>query len=427
MTTLPLSPTGARNILSALQGGVVPESGLRHFAVGLDLQMRLFSEELLPDVGNGGGRVKAIVGGYGAGKTFMVGLLADEALQAGFALSRVQLDLSGVRLFKLDEIYAAIVNNLRLDGVNGPALQVILDAWVQRAEDDVLSASPELEDTPAFREQVDARINFRLDTLAREQPALGVAMRAYARARQDADGETMQLIAGWFGGSGGLAAGPLRRLGLKTQVTGELILPYLRGLLTIIRDSGQRGLVLVLDELDLLRRLKSDSRKKALNNLLVLVNDILGGRFPGLLLALAVTPEALDGPRGFNDVEALLQRFIGHPEDPSGPRLYLPAFDRQRLLLVLERVSDLHRVAYPDVALDAGLPAFLADAWMQAFGGRVDRLPRLVIMKYLAELGRKRFNPSYDPYREYHADASDPAVTPEERGDQTPSPEVEEF
>ena len=176
MTTTDLSPMQADHILAALQLGVVPEHDLQRFAVGLDKQM-LPVGKALNAVSAGGGRVKVIVGPYGSGKTFLVSLLAEQALSQDMAISRVQLDMTGTSLSQLDQIYKAIVHGLRVRGVSGPALQAILDQWVSSAEryvQDVLR----LKDTdPRFPREVEQRITEQLGALGRELPALAVALR----------------------------------------------------------------------------------------------------------------------------------------------------------------------------------------------------------------------------------------------------------
>ena len=73
---------------------------------------------------------------------------------------------------------------------------------------------------------------------------------------------------------------------------------FLQGLLTVLRDAGHPGLVLVLDEVETLQRVRGDVRDKALNALRQLIDEIDAGRFPGLYLVITGTPAFFDGPRG---------------------------------------------------------------------------------------------------------------------------------
>ena len=84
-------------------------------------------------------------------------------------------------------------------------------------------------------------------------------------------------------------------------------------LVRIIRDLGRAGLLMILDELDEMRKLPSDGRARAWANLRDLV-DQLGSGVPGVYLVLAGTPEVFSsGRRGFKELPPLAQRF----DDPT--------------------------------------------------------------------------------------------------------------
>ena len=57
-----------------------------------------------------------------------------------------------------------------------------------------------------------------------------------------------------------------------------------------MRDSGFSGLVLVLDEVETLQRVRGDVREKSLNALRQFMDEIDAGRFPGLYLMITGTP-----------------------------------------------------------------------------------------------------------------------------------------
>jgi hypothetical protein len=57
-------------------------------------------------------------------------------------------------------------------------------------------------------------------------------------------------------------------------------------------------LVLVLDEIETLQRVRGDVREKGLNALRQLIDDIDSGRFPNLYLLTTGTPAFFDGPQG---------------------------------------------------------------------------------------------------------------------------------
>ena len=67
---------------------------------------------------------------------------------------------------------------------------------------------------------------------------------------------------------------------------------FLQGALTILRDSSYPGLVLVLDEVETLQRMRGDVRGKALNALRQVIDEVDTGRFPGLYLLVLGQPRS---------------------------------------------------------------------------------------------------------------------------------------
>ena len=76
----------------------------------------------------------------------------------------------------------------------------------------------------------------------------------------------------------------------------------------MLRDCGHPGLLLVLDEVETLQRVRSDARDKALNALRQLIDEVDAGRFPGLYLVITGTPAFYDGPQGVQRLAPLAQR-----------------------------------------------------------------------------------------------------------------------
>jgi hypothetical protein len=83
---------------------------------------------------------------------------------------------------------------------------------------------------------------------------------------------------------------------------------FLQGLLVVLRDAGHPGLILVLDEVETLQRVRGDVRDKAFNALRQLIDEIDSGRYPGLFLVITGTPAFYDGPSGIARLAPLAQR-----------------------------------------------------------------------------------------------------------------------
>ena len=116
----------------------------------------------------------------------------------------------------------------------------------------------------------------------------------------------------------------------------------------MLRDCGHPGLLLVLDEVETLQRVRGDVRDKALNALRQLIDEIDAGRFPGLYLVITGTPAFFDGPQGVQRLAPLAQRlatdFGTDPrfDNPRAVQLRLPGFDLDALVELGGAVRDLY-------------------------------------------------------------------------------------
>ena len=131
-------------------------------------------------------------------------------------------------------------------------------------------------------------------------------------------------------------------------------LGFLQGLLTVLRDAGHPGLLLVLDEVETLQRVRGDVRDKALNALRQLIDEVDAGRFPGLYLVITGTPAFYDGPQGVPRLPPLAQRlatdFSTDPrfDNPRAVQIRLPGFTGDALLSSARKVRDLYAAGADD-------------------------------------------------------------------------------
>ena len=154
------------------------------------------------------------------------------------------------------------------------------------------------DDADALGQAVDTLLERRLAALARTTPGFAAGLRGYRRALGDGDVDSAEGLAAWLAGQPHVAAAARRSAGVRGNIDHFLALGFLQGLLTVLRDAGHPGLVLVLDEVETLQRVRSDARAKALNALRQLLDELDGGRFPGLYLVITGTPAFFDGQAG---------------------------------------------------------------------------------------------------------------------------------
>src|SRR6266511_2547100 len=357
-----------REIIDALRRGAVPSNGLDVLAVGLDRFTAALDEDLTR-VEAGGSVFKAIRGEYGAGKTFFTRWLAERAKRRGFAASEVQISETETPLHRMETVYRRLVEHLSTEQFQPSAWRPILDGWIFALEEDVLSHGTVAED--------------------------------------DANG-----LDAWLGGQPHVASAARRQAGVKGDLDHFGALSFLQGLLTVLRDSGHPGLLLVLDEVETLQRVRSDARDKALNALRQLIDEVYSGRFPGLFLVITGTPAFYDGQQGIARLTPLAQRlatdFGTDPrwDNPRAVQIRLPGFTAEALLELGGKVTDLYADAYDcnrvKSLVDKGYIADLASAVTGKLGGKVGVAPRVVLKKLVADvLDRVEQFDDFDPRRDY--------------------------
>jgi hypothetical protein len=426
----PVVSTARRaEVVDALRRGTVPQAGLDLFAVGMERFERAVDEEL-DGVTAGRATFKAVRGEYGAGKTFFARWLAERAKRRGMAAAEVQISETETPLHKLETVYRRLVEQLSTAAYAPSALREIVDAWFYTLEEDVLAdGTVKANDTDELAVAVDALMEQRLGDVARTTPAFASVLRAYRKAVLDGDTATAQALISWLGGQPNVAASAKRAAGVKGDLDHFAALGFLQGLLTILRDSGHPGLVLVLDEIETLQRVRSDVRDRGLNALRQLIDDVDGGRFPGLYLLITGTPAFYDGPQGVARLTPLAQRlatdFGTDPrfDSPRAIQVRLTRFDLPKLAKLGSAIRDVYTSGLDGAARDR-IEKLIDDAYLHdlagavagELGGQVGVAPRLFLRKLVADvLDRVAEFDDFDPRLHYKLTVTSTDLTSIER------------
>ena len=408
-----ISAQRRRDIVDALRRGTVPRQGLDVFAVDLDAFDASLDDELAA-VTAGSAAFKAVRGEYGSGKTFFVRWLQERAKRKGYAAAEVQISETETPLHRLETVYRRLTERLSTADTHQGALRSILDNWFYALEEDVLAEGGVAErDAGELLARTTDLMERRLASVARHAPAFATALRAYRRAVADNDRATAEALLAWIGGQPNVGAAAKRYAGVKGDLDHFGALSFLQGLLAILRDSGFSGLVVVLDEVETLQRVRSDVREKSLNALRQLIDEIDAGRFPGLYLVITGTPAFFEGPQGVQRLPPLAQRldvdFSGEHrfDNPRAPQVRLQNFDLDRLQRVGQRIRDLYAdgATASDRILQRADDAYLkglALAVTGELGGRVGIAPRVFLKKLVQDvLDRIDLHPDFHPRRDY--------------------------
>ncbi|WKX69249.1 BREX system ATP-binding protein BrxD [Streptomyces sp. XD-27] len=419
----PASAARRRTVIDALRRGAVPESGLDLLATGLDRFESALDAEL-DAVASGGSVFKAVRGEYGSGKTFFTRWLGERAKRVGFAVAEVQISETETPLHKLETVYRRLTERLTTASFPPSALRPIADSWFYALEEDALAAGASEDD---LAREVEKLLTARLAEVSRHAPSFATALRGYRGASAEGDEATAAAVLGWLGGQPHVAAAARRSAGVRGDLDHFGALGFLQGLLTVLRDSGHRGLFVVLDEVETLQRVRSDARDKALNALRQLIDEVHSGRFPGLYLVITGTPAFYDGRQGVQRLAPLAQRlatdFTTDPrfDNPRAVQLRLPGFTQESLVRLGVTIRDLYAAGAeaPDRVKALAEDAYVADlagAVGGALGGKVGVAPRLFLKKLVSDvLDRIDQFEDFDPRQHYQLTVSGSELTDVER------------
>lgn len=416
MNPVALSPVRRRGILEALRRGTVPQQGLDVLAVGLTQFQKVLQEEL-ESVAAGGANFKAVRGEYGSGKTFFARWFAEQAKAAEFATAEIQISETETPLHRLETVYRRVVDNLATPTASSGALRDIVDGWFYVLEQDAAESGTDAEQL----------LERRLASVSESTPAFAAALRQYRNAQQNGEAAEAEGLLAWLGGQPHVASSVKRSAGIKGSLDHFGALGFLEGLLAVLRDSDYKGLVLVLDEVETLQRVRSDAREKSLNALRQLLDEIDSGRFPGLYLMITGTPAFYDGTMGVQRLPPLAQRLQTdfqtdtRWDNPRAPQIRLTGFDAEALVELGVRVRDIFAEGVEDpervrLTVDDDYIADLAAAVGGELGGRVGIAPRVFLKKLVADvLDRVELHAEFDPRRDYRLTVTSRELTTAEQ------------
>lgn len=404
-----LSPVRRREILTALRQGSVPSGNLDVLAVGIDRFAPTIDDELAA-VAAGGSAFKAVRGEYGSGKTFFARWVQQRALRAGLAVAEVQVSELETPLHKLETVYRRTTESLRTNAFAPSAFRSVIDAWLFEIEQD--AAASAVGDEPTA-DDVGALLEQRLAAVATATPVYPMVLRAYRAAVESGDAVTADALIAWLGGQPHVAASAKRAAGVRKDVDHFLAMGFLQGLLAVLKGARHPGLLLVIDEVETIQRMRSDSRAKALNALRQWIDELDSGRYPGLYLLITGTPAFFDGRMGVQSLPPLAQRLAtdfttdARFDNPRAPQIRLQNFDTDRLVEVGIRVRDLYSEGADDphhirALVDDTYLRDLATAVAGKLGGKVGIAPRIFLKKLVADiLDRVDQHPEFDPRQHY--------------------------
>jgi hypothetical protein len=401
-----LTQSEAQHIFDKLREGTVPERGIEAFAVGIDKQRDEIRRQL-ELVQSDTGHVKFLRGGYGCGKTFMARLAIAEAQAKNFVTSFVVVSDNDLRFHRFEEVYRKVVSSLSTQASPRGALGDILDRWIARIEDSLITLGAD-PDAPDFDAKVRAKLQEQLATITRGRAPVDFVrvVQTIFDLKQKGEVVDASALISWLSGSENVAASVKKLADIKGDITSSDALAYLRGILEISKAAGYKGLLIVIDEAETILRMRSDSRHKSLNGIRQICDA--SGDYPGLQWIFTGTPDFFDNRKGVAGLAPLHDRIgfqdNGRFSNLRQPQLQLRPFDAERLRAVAHRLRELYPMPNRARVLARVSDEFienLVNHVTKGFKGDVGVVPRQFLRELINVMDTVDQNEDYDPSAEY--------------------------
>ena len=348
----------AQTLVNALKGGVVPRIGLPYITVGRRSEI----EALLSDVEmieGGGASFRFIVGRYGSGKSFLLQTIRSYVMAKNFVV--VDADLSPERRLQGTRgqglaTYRELIRNMATKTMpEGGALTLILDRWISRVQQEIVTEDGIAPEHPDFSAAVDRRIAaiiYGLNDLVHGFDFTRL-LTLYYHAYRDGDDEKRAQVARWFRGEYTTKTEARHDLGVNIIITDDDWYEYLKLFAAFLRQAGYAGMLILIDELVNIYKIPhAVTRQYNYEKILTMYNDAMQGRAQHLGMILCGTPACMeDTRRGVYSYEALRSRlaegrFAGEHRDLLSPVIRLSPLTHEEMLVLIEKLAAIHAGLY---------------------------------------------------------------------------------
>lgn len=285
----------ASRVINALKIGVNPKMDLDILCVGRDLEIDEF-KRCINYVKDSNGMVKFITGEYGTGKSFLLQVIGKMAKENGFVVSRIQVD-QGMKFNKLDDIYYAIMHNLTAKGILNPesSFEDLFKRWIEKLKED--------------KDTVPEKVKMVIEEIVHYNSAFAIAFTSYIRAQINNDLELSNTSSAWIKGEKNLAAAAKAKFNVKAAVDRTNAMDFLKTFIKLLTLIDYSGLVVLVDEMELVVDERKDIRNSAYEILRTLIDLCASGELSNCMFVFAGTNQLFENEeRGISTYDALQKR-----------------------------------------------------------------------------------------------------------------------
>ena len=390
-------------IMNSVAAGVTPRTGIEQLAVGRKDEIGAIVSDL-DNVGDGGAAFRVVSGPFGSGKSFLLQLARNYALERNYVVMDADLSperrLTGTQgqgLATYRELTKNMATKTRPDG---GALATVLEKWISGVQADVMREQGLSAADPAFARAVEAKIVETVNAMEGLVHGFDFAqvMATYWRGHVEQDEAKKGAALRWLRGEYATKTEAREALGgaVRVMIDDDAWYDYVKLLASFVTAIGYRGLVVVIDEaVNLYKISHTQARLANYEKLLTILNDCLQGKAQHVGVLFGATPQMVeDTRRGLFSYDALRTRLQESRyaaraglRDVSGTVVKLEPLSFEEIFVLLQRLRQLHATfhGYPERVTDEQLKSFMEET-LHRLGAERFTTPREVIRDFIAVL-----------------------------------------
>lgn len=335
-----ISRNQGKLIINALKSGSVPKATIEPFLIGRQDEIKEFNR-ILDNLKIGAGTVKFLLGDYGCGKSLLVHGLKKIALEKDYIVSMMQIDRV-FRLNKLDDLYYYIMHHLYVKNSEGIAtFDDIFEIWI----DNLKNAPDKMQSTQ--------EINKVIKTIQKYNDTFARALLNYIRHKIKNNEQMVHAISSWLSGEKNIPYDLKKEFHVIGKVNKESVFDFLKAFSKLGELLGYNGLVIIIDELDLIMNERSDIRVNAYENLKHLMDLTVSGELVKTLFIFSGDGVILnDEKKGLMTNEALRQRlgesvksFDDGFKNLRQSIIYLESIQEKHYIELTEKIIEIYEIS----------------------------------------------------------------------------------
>ncbi|SET28349.1 ATP-binding protein [Paenibacillus sp. NFR01] len=418
-------------LVNSLTAGVVPRIGLEHIAVGRLPEVEAILRDL-DNIAEGGAAFKLITGRFGSGKSFLLQIIRNYAMDRGFAVADADLSperrlvgTKGQGLATYRELISHLSTKTRPDG---GALEIVLQKWIVTLQQEAMRDSGAAAGSPELSQEVERRIYEAASQLHGLVHGFDFAkvLAAYWNGQRLADDGLKQDALRWLRGEFATRTEARKALDVGVIIDDDNWYDYMKLWAEFTGNIGYQGLLLFIDEgVNLYKITNSVSRQSNYEKLLTMFNDTMQGKAERLGIYIGGTPQFVeDQRRGLFSYEALRSRLVAGRYGGAGlgnftgPIIALQMLSHEEILVLLQKLRDIHALhfGYGAALTQAQLVHFMEEA-VGRLGADELLTPREVVRDFMDLLHTLREHPELSFEQLVGELKAKPGVPPEDELD----------